>query len=163
MVTSQNAEIIKKVEAQMPELIGKINEGVSKDFNVDLALKMSQMLPLPVHEESARSMSYSTYVQLTGNPELGITEPVVTVATTTFVLVKDKVIFLYAYGPEDQLEWSRAASKDWAAKLFAANGVVEESVVEESWGGFFDWRRIVVFAVIGGIIGGLYGRRKAKK
>ena len=35
--------------------------------------------------------------------------------------VKDKVLFVYAFGPEKDLEWTRAAASTWATRIVAAN------------------------------------------
>ena len=60
---TQNDEIMKKVEAQLPGWTKEVNEGITKKYNVDLAFSVSQMLPMPVHAETARTLAHSSLVK----------------------------------------------------------------------------------------------------
>lgn len=121
LIKSQNTEILKKVEAQMPDLMDQINNGFKEDYDVNLALSVSQMIPMPVHEETDLSQSYSMLVKYDMQDESGNPDPFNAMVTVTFILVKGKVLFLYTYSEESALEWNRKATSDWARLVLSAN------------------------------------------
>ena len=171
IIKSQNTELMKKVEAQLPELMGKINEGMKEQYEVDLALSVSQMVLMPAHEETDRTLSYSMLVRYDMKDEMGNPAPFVSVVTATFVHVKGKVLFLYSYAEESALEWSRKASHEWASSVVNSNpSGLQESIKEtvpSSVSGI-DWGQVAVKAIIGAFIGliiGLFGwvKNRAKK
>lgn len=158
-MTSQNDQIAKEIEKKAPGVIREINDGIQQDYDVDLALSMSQVLPFPPHHESDRSLAFSMITKygmtdLDGNPttfEASI--------TATFVHVKGKIVFLYAVGEKVDLQWTREASQAWAAAVVAANpstGPVAEAERRPSRRGF-DWGQVLKYAVIGAAVGGLIG------
>lgn len=83
-------------------------------------------------------------------------------ASMAMVNASGKVLFLYAYAPEDELELTRKTSAAWANAVLAANGAPQKSSTvapgsRASNGGGFDWKRVLKMAIIGGIIGGVVG------
>jgi hypothetical protein len=62
VMKSQNAALMNKVEKDLPGLMKQINDGIIKKYDVDLALSVSQMVPLPTHEETDRILAYSALV-----------------------------------------------------------------------------------------------------
>ncbi|MCX4027954.1 hypothetical protein H0A36_19625 [Endozoicomonas sp. SM1973] len=170
-IKSQNSELMKKVEAQLPELMGKMNEGIKEKYDVDLALSISQMVPMPVHEETDRTLSYSSLVKYDMKDEMGNPAPFVSVVTATFVHIKGKVLFLYSYAEESDLEWSKKASHEWVSSIVNSNpSDFQESIIEKvpSSVSRIDWGQVGIKAVIGALVGliiGLFGwlRNRAKK
>jgi hypothetical protein len=159
-IKSQNDEIIKRLEAQVPELMGKINDGFEEKYNVDLALSVSQMIPMPVHEETERTLSYSSLVKYEIKDEHGNPAPFVAVVTATFVHVKSKILFLYSYAEESGLEWSKEASRKWTDDVVMANpsdfkATVKEAIPSSVSG--VDWGEVGAKAVVGAIIGLVIG------
>lgn len=159
MIKTQNAELLKKVETEMPGLFEKVNQGISNDFKVDVNLLMTQMLPLPPHDESERTLSYSMILKYNVNGADGKPVPFEGVVTATFVHVKGKVLFLYANAEKSGLEWSRVESKKWAAMVVAANPSAGNVAVEEArpQRSGIDWSEVARKGLIGGIIGGIIG------
>ena len=99
----------------------------------------------------------------------GAKEKVIVSATTTFVNVSGKVLFLYCYGPQDELEWTRSASKSWVEKVMVSN---TQPPARSSGGRGIDWSKMLEKVIVGGIIGGLIAlilgflskfKKKAKK
>ena len=134
IIKSQNTKIIKEVEAQLPEIMGKMNKGIKEQYEVDLALSVSQMVPMPAHEETDNTLSYSMLVRYDMKDEMGNPDSFVAAVTTTFVHLKGKVLFLYSYAEESALEWSRKASHEWTSNLINSNlsdlqGNIEETVL----------------------------------
>ncbi len=156
IVRSQNTELIKKVEAQLPELMGKVNEGIKEKFDVEIALSVFQVVPLPVHEETERTLAYSSLVKYDMKDEMGNPTAFVGVSTATFVHVKGKVLFLYSYAEESGLEWSQQASHKWASDVVTSNpsafqAMLKETIPSSVLG--FDWGKIAENVVIGAIMG----------
>lgn len=160
IIRTQNNELIKKVEAQLPNLIRKMNEGITKKYNVDLAFSVSQMVPMPVHDETDRTLAYSALVKYDMKDEHGNPAPFVAVVTATFVHVKSKVLFLYSYAEESGIEWSRETSRHWADSVVASNPSDLHSSVKEALPSAvsgIDWGKVGAKAVAGAIIGLIIG------
>ena len=120
-VKSQNDEIFKKVKEQIPGLFEQVNSDITKKYDLNLALSMSQVIPLPVHLETDRSLAFSAFVKYNVNDSSGNAAPLVVVNTTTFIHVNGKVLFLYSFADENDLEWSRETSRQWASAIISAN------------------------------------------
>lgn len=146
---TQYEDIFKRVEKQVPDLMGKINEGITKQYTVNPGLSVSQTIPLPPHQETNRTLAFSTFVKYNVNDVSGNSASYVTVVTTTFVHVKSKVLFLYSYAEEDGLEWSREISKQWANAIVEANPSDFQSSVKTR--NYLDM--FIKYAILGGLIG----------
>ncbi len=160
IIKSQNDDIMKKVEKDLPGMITRMNDGIVKKYDVDLAFSLSQMVPLPVHEETDRTLAYSAFVKYNMNDAAGNPTSFIVVVTTTFMHVKGKVLFLYSYAEEEGLEWSRQASKQWASAVVAANPPDLQSSVKESLPSAvagIDWGKVGAKAFAGAIIGLIIG------
>jgi hypothetical protein len=160
IIKSQNDDLMKKVEKDLPELIARMNKGIAKKYDVNLAFSISQMVPLPVHEETDRTLAYSAFLKYNMNDAAGNPSPYIAVFTTTFVHVKGKVLFLYCYAEEAGLEWSRESSKQWASAVVVANPSDFQSSVKESLPSAvtgIDWAKVGAKAIAGAIIGLIIG------
>lgn len=160
VIKTHNDELLKKVEAQLPGLTKQMNEGIAKKYNVDLAFSVSQMVPMPVHEETDRTLAYSALVKYDMKDEHGNPAPFVAVVTATFAHVKSKVLFLYSYAEESGLEWSKEASRQWANAVVTANpsdlhASVKEALPSAVSG--IDWGEVGAKAMAGAIIGLVIG------
>jgi hypothetical protein len=166
MAKRQNTEILKSVESKIPSVMKKTSKGISKEFDVNFALQLSQMVPLDPHYETDNAFAYSMYVNYGVSVE-GEKEDLIVSATATFVNVAGKILFLYCYGPQEDLEWTRNASKAWAGSVMASNS---EPPARSSGGRGMDWNRVIEKGIVGAIIGGLmalifgvFSRFKKKK
>ncbi|MEO8459817.1 MAG: hypothetical protein ABI451_04755 [Dokdonella sp.] len=160
VIKSQNDELMKKIEGQLPGVMKEINEGITTKYDVDLALSVAQMVPLPVHQETDRTVAYSALVKYDAKDGNGSPAPFVAVVTTTFAHVKGRVLFLYSYAEESGLDWSKQASLEWANAVFAANPSNPQTSVKEvlpSAISGIDWEKIGAKAVVGAIVGLLIG------
>jgi hypothetical protein len=89
---------------------------------MDLSFKITDSVSLPavfVTPYSFTIPGYTDYEQ-TKN---GVTTRHVAAMSTTAVLVRDKVIFLYAYADGKEIQWVNEAGRVWSRALLAANGV----------------------------------------
>lgn len=156
LIKTQNEEILKNAQGQMDSTIDDISDGIDEDFDIDLALKMSQMVPLPPHAETERSLAYSSFVRYDMKDEFGNPMPFTAVVTATFVYVKGKVLFLYSYAEESALDWSRAVSSEWATNVVKSNPSDLKSSIKETLPSAvtgIDWGQVGAKAVGGAIIG----------
>lgn len=170
-IKTQNAEIAAKVAEKLPDMMQQFNQGTLEKYNVDLALSVSQMLPMPPHEESDRSLAYSALVRYEMNDANGNPAPFVVALTATFVHVKGKILFLYSYADEADLEWTRQASRDWAQAVIAANPSGPADAAKEALPATvagIDWGQVgekalggALIGVVVGLIAWLMNRRKA--
>jgi hypothetical protein len=156
-IKQQQEKIMEEVRKQTPGLIESINKNLAKDMSVDLGLKLLNMVPLPPHEDTERSLGFSMLVNYTaGNSNAPQKE--VSAVTGTVLHLKGKILYLYANGSEKDLEWTRKVSTDWARAVIAANPSDATTAAKESGTRRgFDWMRVVRGAVIGAIIGGAFG------
>lgn len=162
-VRADNSRMIREVEARVPGWMEQLNENFNERYQFDPALSMSQVVPLPVHHEGPRSMGYSAFAQYRMDDEHGEPFDFIVTVTATFVHVGGRVLFLYAYGAEDDLAWTRDAAKAWAAEIIAANpqaGRAGSSPDRRSRG--LNWGKVIAAGMVAGIvvlIGGLLKRR----
>ncbi len=160
-IKSQHASIAKEVEKQMPGFMEDVNKGISAEYNVDVALSVSQVVPLPPHHESDRSLAISMLTKYAAAGAGGNPVSWEAAVTTTLVHVKGKILFLYATAERSDLEWSREASGKWAGAVIAANPSVGAVAEQERRG--FDLGGIFKYGVIGAVAGGVLGALKKKK
>ncbi len=108
------------------------------------------MVPLDPHYETDNAFAYSMYTN-SGITMEGSKEAFIGSATATSVNVAGKVLFLYCYGPQEDLKWTRSASRDWAGMIMERNALPPS---RSSGGGGIDWSRVFEKAVFGAIAGG---------
>jgi len=147
----QNREILKSVETKMPSLMEKTSKGISEEFDVDVALKLSKMVLLDPHYETDNAFAYSMYINY-GSTVEGSKEDFIVSATTTFVNGGGKILLLYCYGPQEELEWTRSASKAWAGMVMASNA---QPPSHSSGSRGIDWSKVLEKGIVGAIVGGL--------
>lgn len=75
--------------------------------------------------------------------------PNTTVCTTTLPQARDKVLFLYCYGSEADLEWTRSTSRAWAAEVLRLNPTSESTSAHTRARGSFVAARAAAMVLIG--------------
>ena len=152
MTKSQNQQMFEDVKAQIPEHIKNMSKGVSQEFNVDFAMDISQMVPLEPHYEAENALAFSMYINYGISAGEENIEEIVS-ATSTFLNASGSVLFLYGYGPRDELEWTRSASMRWAESVMASNSQPPEDSPRRRG---FNWVKIFEKGFVGAIVGGLF-------
>ena len=169
LAKSQNEELVKKVEKSLPGLLVDRNAAITKKYGAEFAVSALGMVPLAFHEESDRTLAYSAFVKGTTNDAAGKATPYIEVVTMTFVLLKGKVLFLYCFGEEGDLEWSRESSKRWASAVIAANPLDVPSSAKQSLPSAhieFSWEEVGVSSIKGALIAlmlGLFGWARTRR
>lgn len=151
MIKLQNKELLESAKSQIQDLMKGTSEGISKEFDMDFAMKIAQIIPLDPHYEADNALAHSMFMNYGVSTE-GTNEEIIVSATVTFVNISGKVLFLYCYGPQGELEWTRSASKAWVEKVMASNS---EPTVRSSGGSGMDWNNVFEKVIVGAITGGL--------
>lgn len=156
VVKKQNEEIINKAQTEIAKEISKMSKGIQSDYDVDLNLSVSKMIPLPPHHETERSLSYSMTVKFNVTDADGKPAVHEGIVTSTFLHLKGKVLFIYAHGGKSDLEWTRTVSQQWSDAIIAANPssteIAAKETAQRSW---INWSEVGSSALIGGLVGGL--------
>lgn len=116
-------EALAAIEGQLDDGMVDLSERVGETLDRKVAFSVSNMIPLPVHHSSQNSISNSMFVRYEIDSNGQTVEHIVS-ATTAFVHVKEKIVYVYVYGGEDQLEWTREQSKAWVADMLRMNAGV---------------------------------------
>ncbi len=98
ILRNQIDEMYAKVEKQMPDLVKKGNAAISAEFSADVAVELGGLVPLPIHLDTDSVIANSMYMTVGGTVSGEDVGSNVLAATTLFLHVKDKVLFLYVYG-----------------------------------------------------------------
>jgi hypothetical protein len=152
-----NQQLTDKLKAEVGDQLEKISEDISGEFDIDFAMQLSDVIPLDPHLDEANAFGYSMYIKYAD-----ASGDSVIAASMAMVNASGKVLFLYAYAPEDELELTRKTSTAWVNAVLAASGAPPKNSTaapgsRASGGGGFDWKRVLKMAIIGGIIGGVVG------
>lgn len=145
----QNSKIINSVKKDIPNLMKKTSEGVSKEFDVNIALKLNKVVPLDFHYETENAFSYSMYINY-GVEAQGSKNVNIVSLTTTFANISGKIIYLYCYGSKNDLEWTRSASKAWVESIISNN-----STPPSQTSGTINFNKVFEKGLSGAIAGGL--------
>jgi hypothetical protein len=128
----ESEEFYREFAKELPGLMGNANDRVTKQLNVDYALSVSDLVPLSPHEETNRTLAWSTFSKVGARDTVGSPVSLVMVNTTTLIYVRGKVLYLTCCAEENGLAWSRATSKKWTDLVLAANPVDPQSSATES-------------------------------
>lgn len=117
----QHNEILKKAESAISKAMGMVNSNLNENYDVDFALSVTRIVPLPIHGETDHTLAFSTYVKYDMKDEAGNPTQFITLVTATYVHVKGKVLILYSNAEESALDWSKKMSTQWANAIINAN------------------------------------------
>ena len=125
-------------------MIDSVAERYVKRFNIeegevfkeDFVMKYQKSILLEPHYENEYALSVSVYMNdgasIGGDSE----NPFWIAQTVTFLNVAGKILFALCAAPEDELEWTRDASKKWTEKIIASNDPPPTRTVHESGSGW---------------------------
>lgn len=159
ILRNQIEEMYANVEKQLPEMMNKGNAAISSEFSVDIAVEVGGIVPLPVHLDTDNAIANSMFMTVGVNVDNEDAGTDVIAATTLFLYVKDKVLFLYVYGSETELDWTKDTAAMWATAIVATNPLStdEKRVVDDSDSFSFNRSQVLEKALIGVVIGGVVG------
>ena len=162
-VASQNKKIFEEFKEKMPAYFDQINGNFKKEYGSDFKLGVSQMIPLEPHHKSENAFAYSMFMNVGSASQQSASA---TPATATFLNTSGRILFLYSYGAEDDLAWTRESSQAWHTAILSRN----TPPPQKSSRAGLDWGMVagkaVAGAFIGGIvalIGGIISKKKKKE
>ncbi len=152
-------ELYATVEERLPGMLEEGNRVVSEALSADMAVDFGGMVPLPIHLDTDNAIASSLFMTVGATVNGENVGSDVLAGTSLILHVKDKVLFLYVYGPESDLEWTRETAAAWATSIVAANPFYSEeqrgAEKPDSFSG--DTGRIFEIALIAALIGALIG------
>jgi hypothetical protein len=121
VIKTQNDELVGRLKQELPHLMENLNGYITRGSGIEKAISVMDVIALPPHEETARSISYSLFEKFSAKGNAGAATTHVAAGTITFLYVKGKILILHCFAEKQGLEWSRAARKQWADAIMAAN------------------------------------------
>lgn len=120
-----NQQIIQNVRAQNPDQFDDMLEQAKQQSGPEIELQLSQFLPFKEHYETSQAMSFSMLYAM--NVTDGVRSMTETKACTmTYLNPAGKLLTLVCYAPQDELEWTRTASKAWTQAILKQNAPAPE-------------------------------------
>jgi len=147
VIKRQNADLINSLESQFPSLFDIKSRQISKAFNIQIALRLTTMIPLEMHVDENNAFAYSFFGKLGISTEENQKDLILS-GTCSFINVSDKVVFLYCYGEQDDLDWTRTASRDWAERILN-NTSTEAQKTTARTNQALDWGKVGERTLIG--------------
>ena len=168
-INADNQKYSAELLAQMPELLKSPNQNIEKIFKMNPKKSVLQLVVLPVHISTKDAVSYSTFSKATRANKAGGVDTTIVCATATIVHIKKKLAYLYCYGGENDLEWTRKNAKLWTEAILAVNqsprgtGYTAPVIKNTLWNGLFG-RTVSFFAfgVLAGFFKFFYRKNKLK-
>lgn len=114
-----NDEILRKVKEKTS--FNELNSNLKDELELDLNISINEIIPLDVHFENERALSYSAFMKNGFDNEDGTTGSYISIITITVIHIKSKVLILFVDGAYDDLEWTREASTIWVKEIIKAN------------------------------------------
>lgn len=111
---------LSEVKDKLANPLADASAALSQYSEDDLELQFSDTVPFPAHVDDDRMFAFSMLQKAHVETEEG-TSAFVNSCTTTALYVNQRVLFLYVFGAEDDLEWTREQSRNWAETILSAN------------------------------------------
>ena len=144
--------MLRKGKRKMREGMRKMSEGMSRESSVDVDFEIGETVGLDPHYEDEDEIAHSMFSNYGATVGREKKESWIVAATMTNLNVSGRLLFLYSYGSEGDLEWTRAVSKDWAARIAARNGPPRQRPRQ---GRMIDWGKVLDEGITGALAGGL--------
>ena len=145
----EQTNIRERANAQMSTANGALTQA----NGAPTAITIKSLEVLPPHVQSERSLQLSMRSTYRRDIE-GESDEFTVTASMALVQIGGKVIFLYVYGDERDLDWTRSALRDWVSAIETANPVPSATTSTVHASGV-DWGRVVGKGIAGALIAGL--------
>lgn len=114
-------DVMYKVATKFPNIFTQSEINIAKKYGLYLAHAKLNVIPLPHNRATKHSFSYSILIKINQHHASTAQQPLTITATATLVHVKGKVLFMYCYSMDNNLQWSQRASREWAAAVISEN------------------------------------------
>ena len=149
-IGAQNKQVFEEARAKLPGYLEQISRNIKREHDMDVDLGDLRMIPLKPHQDVPVAVAYSMLMAVGRREGKGPTP--LRPATVTIMNANGRVIFLYAYGTQADLAWTRDASASWQAAISSLNPPPPE---RKASGWSMDWAQVGWTALVGAVIGGL--------
>lgn len=152
LAKSQNKAVREEVAKRLPSLTKNVGPPGAAGPEVNAAVNLPGMVPLPPHHETESGLAWSMFANYEaggGNEDVA--------ATRTILNVGGRVLNLYAYAFKQELDWTRSASAAWSQHVMAANGAAASSSPAPTIpkANPASGSSSLVTVLVGGVIGGI--------
>lgn len=145
VISAEQGELFAQAQERLPDLLAQIERNLADAFGAEVSMQIGEMVPLGVYLNESDVLAFSMLMHLGAGAE-GEGDNVL-VTSCVLLNVSGKVIFLYAYGGADALQWTQASSLAWARAIFAENPLAPKGR------GSFNWNSVIFSGVAGAVIG----------
>lgn len=149
----ENQKVFDEIKAQLPTLESQINTGISENYDVDIGLALNGITPLEPHLNTDNSFGYSSYVSYKLPGEDGTPETHVSVTTNIILYLKERLVFLYVFGSEEDLNFTREEGNKWVTAIIEANPYSAADTTAEAMPEVLrriNWGSVLTSALVGG-------------
>ncbi|WP_298862273.1 hypothetical protein [uncultured Gimesia sp.] len=116
----ENHHAMNQMRDANPELFDSIREKIEQNSDGKIKLQIPQFILLKEHFETPHAISYSSLYTFKLIEDDGNKKAVICY-TMTDLNPAGKMLFMLCGAPQDDLEWTRSASKAWAEAILNAN------------------------------------------
>ncbi|MGD2126277.1 MAG: hypothetical protein PVG99_09370 [Desulfobacteraceae bacterium] len=123
-IRQEQGHLSERDRERAQSYIDDVSKELSKERGISIDLKVGQPLSLGVFAEGDNFIAYAGLTKYKIAAE-GKALEMVNASAISFIRVKKKLIFGYVYAKHDSekdIDWVRAAAKDWIQKILSANG-----------------------------------------
>ena len=124
LIRDKNEQIMASAKSVINQNLADQTKAINHKMNTNVHLNVTSTKVLPVHDDTPNSLSYSMYVYANvgfgSDPKLDSVKNV-SIVTVNFVYIHHQVFFFYVSGNQDDLDWTRQASKLWIEKALKDN------------------------------------------
>lgn len=113
--------LMEQVLDEAPEYFDKMSEIEARRTGTNPGIGISGVKMMPLHRQTDRSMAFSMLMGTSFLDEFGTKHNAVIPATNTIALINGRLLFFYAYGDADDLDWTREVSDEWIHEILDAN------------------------------------------
>lgn len=151
-VKEKNQEYRDMRDRKLKQASDNLSQELSRGADLDLSLEITETTAFEPHFESINELSSSKYVAggLQVNGEDGAAVRDANAHTLTYLNTGGKLIVLDCVAPENDLEWTRTASRAWAAAILAENPMPSPfpPAVDRSQTKFWESRTVILILVL---------------
>lgn len=145
-------DMAESLPDRVTDILEDTRDGFQEDFDLDLAISLSDVIPLEPHHEADDSFAHSMYLNFNLPNEREDSNSVYAV-TSTALNVNGVILSINCYAPQQDLEWTRSASKAWADAIIAANTPSPQTRLPTAPGGILiAAAALVLIVVVAGIV-----------
>lgn len=119
--TKQKNTIDSRNLENVQNQIVRTNDELVSLLKYDPKLSLLQSIPVKGYEETNQSIFTSMFARVTSDNAEGKSQTYILSATQTIIYVNKKILFLYAYGTEADLNRIQSLSRNWAKDILLAN------------------------------------------